>query len=112
MTNCLLCLPDSMRHDPFLVRYKNWDHGLLFYKDDCQGKYQREICILGVGDIPPLVTGNHLFANKFVDDFQPAGLDCLEEWYFNRTRAEHRGDTEFDTMLYSQQDVVLHQITV
>ncbi|XP_071095078.1 beta-1,3-galactosyl-O-glycosyl-glycoprotein beta-1,6-N-acetylglucosaminyltransferase-like [Haliotis cracherodii] len=98
------------RLEPFLARYKNWDHGLLAYKDDCRGKYLREICVLGAGDVAQLITKRQLFANKFEEGFQPAGLSCLEEWYHDQTRRERAGHREYDTTFYSKLDFVLNQI--
>ena len=48
-------------------------------------------CTYGVGDLPLLVTRPELFANRFQIDFEPATLDCMEEWHFNKTRDELEG---------------------
>ncbi|XP_067675573.1 beta-1,3-galactosyl-O-glycosyl-glycoprotein beta-1,6-N-acetylglucosaminyltransferase 4-like [Haliotis asinina] len=99
------------RLEPFLARYKNWDHGIFAYKDDCKGKYLREICVLGAGDFAQLTTKKNMFANKFEEDFQPAGLSCLEEWYYQQTRLELAGHREYDTSFYTKLDFVLNQIS-
>jgi len=54
----------------------------------CRGKWVREICIFGVGDLPWLHQRPELFVNKFHSDFEPLTYDCLEELIFNRTMNE------------------------
>lgn len=44
----------------------------------------RSICIYGVKDLPWLIRTNHMFANKFENDFLPEALDCLEQWHRNK----------------------------
>ncbi|XP_052264525.1 beta-1,3-galactosyl-O-glycosyl-glycoprotein beta-1,6-N-acetylglucosaminyltransferase-like isoform X1 [Dreissena polymorpha] len=64
---------------PWLAVYAAWGG------DPCQGKFVRGVCIFGVGDLQELVSKRHLFVNKFFLDYQPLGLDCIEEWHLNRT---------------------------
>ena len=51
----------------------------------CQGKFVRSVCVFGIGDLSTLVKLPHLFVNKFHVNFQPLALDCMEEWFYNRT---------------------------
>ena len=51
----------------------------------CHGKYVRDICIFGLGDLQTLVSKQELFANKFYHNYQPFALMCMEEWIFNRS---------------------------
>ena len=65
---------------------------------DCRGKLIRQVCILGVGDLPWFRDRPELFVNKFHGtDFEPVAFDCAEELVFNRTiedaTAGGRGDT-------------------
>ena len=46
---------------------------------------QHQICIIGHGDLPYLSTRRELFINKLIWNQQPFALDCLEEWFWNRT---------------------------
>ncbi|XP_048757689.2 beta-1,3-galactosyl-O-glycosyl-glycoprotein beta-1,6-N-acetylglucosaminyltransferase-like [Ostrea edulis] len=55
---------------------------------DCHGKYVRDICVFGLGDLNRLVSKRELFANKFHHDYQPLALQCMEEWMFNTTFTE------------------------
>ena len=48
--------------------------------EPCRGKYVRDICVFGVGDLHSLVLKKELFANKFYYDYQPYALICMEEW--------------------------------
>lgn len=71
----------------------SWKHWV------CQGKWVREICIFGVGDMPWLYERPELFVNKFHSDFQWIGYDCMEELIFNRTLASVR-DPPLNTTYY------------
>ena len=51
----------------------------------CHGKVVRKICINGIGDLTRITTANALFVNKFHLDYQYLALDCLEQWFHNRT---------------------------
>ncbi|XP_078331661.1 N-acetyllactosaminide beta-1,6-N-acetylglucosaminyl-transferase-like isoform X3 [Crassostrea virginica] len=48
--------------------------------EPCRGKYVRDICVFGVGDLHSLVLKKELFANKFYYDYQPYALICMEKW--------------------------------
>ncbi|KAI0233903.1 Beta-1,3-galactosyl-O-glycosyl-glycoprotein beta-1,6-N-acetylglucosaminyltransferase [Lamellibrachia satsuma] len=61
----------------------SWNHW------DCRGKWVRQICIFGVGDLPWLYDRPELFANKFHSDFEYIVYDCIEDLIFNRTRDGH-----------------------
>ena len=52
---------------------------------NCRGKWVREICIFGIGDMPWLYDRPELFANKFHQDFEYVTYDCMEQLIFNRT---------------------------
>ncbi|XP_076075970.1 beta-1,3-galactosyl-O-glycosyl-glycoprotein beta-1,6-N-acetylglucosaminyltransferase-like [Mytilus galloprovincialis] len=77
----------------WLAVYAAWDG-----TDQCNGKFVRDICIFGVGDLKELVTRKELFANKFYPDFQYLGLECLEEYINNKTLNPMR----FDSFYYKQ----------
>ena len=47
--------------------------------------WRHAICIWGYKDLPFLRTRRELFINKLLWDQQPLALDCLEEWFWNRT---------------------------
>lgn len=65
---------------PWLAVFAAWGGA-----SPCQGKLVRGVCVFGVGDLKSLVAKNYMFANKFYIDYQPYALDCIEEWYFNKT---------------------------
>ena len=76
----------SYRPQDSVNRYKIFRSGSGY----CHGKFSKDICIFGLGDLPGLhrevTTGLSLFANKFHVDYQPVTYDCLEELMNNRTR--------------------------
>ena len=80
---------------------------------DCHGKWVREICIFGIGDLPWLQRRPELFANKFHSSFEWLAYDCMEQLIFNRTVAGDR--LTFDTSYYenlpfvSQKNLVINQ---
>ena len=76
--------PQTSDRYPFLVRLRNWGSfpchtGLIIHG----------LCIWGVEDLPLIARRPELVANKFFTDFQPLTLDCLEEWYWNRTAEDY-----------------------
>lgn len=82
---------------PFFSRYKNWRN-----QSQCFGKYERSICIPGVGDLVQLARRRELFVNKFNQDFEPAAIGCMEELVCNRTRDELAGERILNMSRYSQ----------
>lgn len=65
---------------------------------DCQGKWVRQICIFGVGDLPWLYHRPELFANKFFSSYEWLAYDCMEELMYNRTMMGSR--SQFDPTYY------------
>ena len=51
----------------------------------CSKKYVHGICIFGLDDLQHLQTKTHLFANKFLFDFEYAAVHCMGEWLHNKT---------------------------
>lgn len=66
-------------YNPRLAAYVVWRSG------SCAGKFIRNVCVFGLGDLQKLVKLPHLFANKFYIDYQPLTLSCIEEWFYNKT---------------------------
>lgn len=87
------CFTDNPEKKSWLAVYAAWDG-----TNQCQGKFVRDICIFGVGDLKELVSRKELFANKFYLDFQYLGLKCLEEYINNKTFNPMR----FDSFYYKQ----------
>ncbi|XP_064642576.1 beta-1,3-galactosyl-O-glycosyl-glycoprotein beta-1,6-N-acetylglucosaminyltransferase 3-like [Lineus longissimus] len=76
------CHPASPRGPiEFDFRYLVWQRG----KNVCAGKWVREVCVAGVGDLHKAMKSNGLFINKLHLSFQPLALDCLEEYHRNLT---------------------------
>ncbi|KAH9515052.1 Beta-1,3-galactosyl-O-glycosyl-glycoprotein beta-1,6-N-acetylglucosaminyltransferase [Bulinus truncatus] len=101
---------------PYIARFVNWGVGWIdsqgrypFYWP-CGGKRVRRVCIFGVKDLELLVNRRELFANKFILDFEPLALDCLEEWHFNMTLAEYAGKLTIDTSWYQNLDIVRNKV--
>lgn len=61
----------------------------------CHGQYVRDICILGVADLPDLISQKEFFVNKFYEDFQALALDCLEAWIKHKEECPVPFDYEF-----------------
>ncbi|XP_064642861.1 beta-1,3-galactosyl-O-glycosyl-glycoprotein beta-1,6-N-acetylglucosaminyltransferase 3-like isoform X1 [Lineus longissimus] len=80
---------------PFLSRYMVW-----LPDTDCQGRFVRQVCVMGVGDLQTLTTRKELFVNKLHLDFQFLALDCLEEWIFQKMREEYATGRKLDTTYY------------
>lgn len=41
-----------------------------------------------------------LFLNKFHLDYHPLAMDCMEEWLFQKTRAEYEHGLKLNTAFY------------
>ena len=85
--------PEISETNPVLTRFAARGKPLSNYT--CRTKKVRHVCIFGVIDLPALKFDERveLFLNKIHLTYQPLILDCLEEYYFNRTQAELRYQT-------------------
>ncbi|KAG8571747.1 hypothetical protein GDO81_011767 [Engystomops pustulosus] len=54
-------------------RRKEWDKAIL-----TAGRYVRQVCVYGEGDLPWLYNSTSVFANKFELSRYPPTLECLE----------------------------------
>lgn len=84
----------------YTVRYSLWYSYDAPLQWECQGKWIREICIFGVGDLQLLYHRPELFLNKFHADFEWLAYDCMEELVHNRTMAALEGTVTFDPSYY------------
>ncbi|CAH1780478.1 unnamed protein product [Owenia fusiformis] len=93
----------STHHQEYLTRYKVWMNQRDKTKR-CHGKYVRNICIFGLGDLPALDQVPHMFVNKLHIQYQYLTLDCLEQRYFKHVQIEYEqaGVTDMN-MLYREQ---------
>ncbi|KAL3876237.1 hypothetical protein ACJMK2_034107 [Sinanodonta woodiana] len=74
---------------------KRWLAAFVDWGESCQGKYVRGVCVFGVGDLHNLVGREELFVNKFHLTYQQLALDCMEEWFYNRTFNSEIVDLDF-----------------
>ncbi|XP_060555191.1 N-acetyllactosaminide beta-1,6-N-acetylglucosaminyl-transferase-like [Ruditapes philippinarum] len=97
---------------PSLMRYKNWEYGHSVYVRGCAGKYVRNVCVLGVGDLNRAYNDIGLFANKFNLDYEFLALDCLEEVMYKKTWDQYVDDIQIDTNYYKRLDYVKKKLFV
>ncbi|EUB55860.1 Beta-1,3-galactosyl-O-glycosyl-glycoprotein beta-1,6-N-acetylglucosaminyltransferase 3 [Echinococcus granulosus] len=93
--------PPSEVNIGFLAKFIIWgDYGVR-----CTTKYVNYVCILGNEHLPVLRMTSHLFASKFLPDYEPEAYASLEEWYFARIKAELENkalsDSSFDATIYA-----------
>ena len=79
----------------FYNRFKVWQTP----DERCSGRWIRQICNLGVGDLYRIPQAKELFLNKFSLDIDPLAYRCAEEWYKNRTKLNPNPD--FDISFYA-----------
>lgn len=60
---------------PTRSRFIGWKNS---YK--CMGQLIHNICIFSLEDLPELVTRKEFFLNKFMLEFDPVSVQCMEEW--------------------------------
>ncbi|KAL5963618.1 Beta-13-galactosyl-O-glycosyl-glycoprotein beta-16-N-acetylglucosaminyltransferase [Taenia solium] len=72
----------------------------------CTTKYVDHVCLLGDEHVQMLKGASHLFASKFQVDYEPEAYTNLEQWYFDRIKAESEVNltlrSAFDTYIYSR----------
>ncbi|KAL4219084.1 hypothetical protein ACF0H5_021667 [Mactra antiquata] len=102
--------PEEYPRKPTFTRYKNWAIGHGVWTRHCNGKYVRNICILGAGDLRRMKDDISLFVNKLHLEYQPLTYRCLEEMIFNRTRDQYKNQLPIDTTYYSLLDQVRYRI--
>ncbi|KAM7539127.1 hypothetical protein Aperf_G00000057985 [Anoplocephala perfoliata] len=61
------------------------------YKISCPTKYDHFVCVLGNAHLNTLKVAPHLFAGKFLPDFEPEAFFEIEQWYFEKIKAEIGG---------------------
>ena len=83
------------------TREKRWGYD---GKLPCAGKWVRYICIVGVGDLPWVISSRMMFLNKARLDVDPEAFRCLELWYSERVRRERSSgqvDQSFNVTFYA-----------
>lgn len=80
----------------------------------CATKYVDHVCLLGNEHLQMLKSASHLFASKFQVDYEPEAFTDLEQWYFDRIKAEMEmnvvSQSSFDTYIYSRLFCTQHHI--
>ncbi|KAM9813332.1 beta-1,3-galactosyl-O-glycosyl-glycoprotein beta-1,6-N-acetylglucosaminyltransferase 7 [Neosynchiropus ocellatus] len=66
------------------VRAIKWSDQAGKYHNGCKGRYVRDICVYGEGDLQWIINTDNMFANKFESKTSPEALDCLEQWHRNK----------------------------
>ena len=74
----------------------------------CAGKYMRNICIIGTGDLPKLHNSTGMFVNKLHADFEPLAYSCLEERIYKNIKEDILGIKRINLNFYSQSDIAKH----
>ena len=102
--------PEEYPLKVFFLRYKNWNYGMEVFHRECLGKYVRDICVLGLGDVHKAYNGVELFANKFNLDFEYLALDCLEAVLYMNTWKQFLLDELIDTSYYEHLDFIKYKL--
>ena len=100
------------REPELITREKRWD-----CCGNCSGTWIRQICNVGVGDLPWITASNKMFLNKIRIEMDAVALRCLELWYADRVRSElsgtaYSGKNPFNLEFYESQDYVKNHIWV
>lgn len=70
------------------VRAIKWSYFADQQYPACQGQYQRNICVYGVGDLHWLTQRPHMFANKFDLNMDHVVLKCLTTWMIDKVHKQ------------------------
>lgn len=101
---------------PYMARFIKWRYWYQqgypgkMYK--CYGKWVRNVCVFGIGDLHDLTHAPQLFVNKFHLDFHPLALDCMEELHFRKMRQEVLGLRKLKSTFYANLDFVKNHIWI
>lgn len=93
---------DSDRTKLWISRFVRWRNDKL----DCHGKYVRDVCILGTGDLSSLINRPELFVNKFYLNYQSKAFQCMEQWFMKKV-SQNR--VEIDADYYLSLDAVKYR---
>lgn len=107
----VLMATGNMSDKPYLTRYTVWhpnanNPGASL---ECNGKWVRDICIFGVGDLYRLYDRPELLANKFHLDDDWVAYDCMEQLVLNRTLARNPALTLNNLTYYTNLNYVKNQ---
>lgn len=102
--------PPSEVNLGFLGKFIIWgDYGIR-----CTTKYVDFVCILGNEHLPMLRMASHLFASKFLPNYESDAYKNLETWYFDRIKAELETGTlsnpTFDASIYASRSCSRYHI--
>ena len=79
-----ICFLGPIKGKRWFGTYARWGN-----KKTCPSHYIKHgICINGLNSLKIITQRREFSANKFLLNFEPLALDCMEEWYFNRTFAK------------------------
>lgn len=96
---------------PFYARLKLWWENK---ESKCSGEWSRYICNLGTEELARVTTAKHMFVNKIVLEMAPVAYQCLEQWYWNRTKQEQItgdvADNAFDLKFYKSLKIVSEHV--
>ena len=75
---------------PFLAVYVSWQG-----ENICNGKWQRSSCVLGIQDLPSIVSRKEFFVNKLEESYQPLAFACLEQWHLYKRNCPQQTDLTY-----------------
>ncbi|KAK6187397.1 hypothetical protein SNE40_005436 [Patella caerulea] len=89
---------EACLHVTALSTYASWS--ITKTPDKCHGKWMRNICVFGGGDLNMLLNRSELFANKFELEYSYTAIQCLSEWLHNQTLSPQTIDAQVYKRLY------------
>ena len=68
--------------------------------ENCHGRFVRNVCIYGLGDLPWLLRHENIVANKFYESYQPEALNCLENIMYQVLMSREGSQPNFNISFY------------
>lgn len=94
--------PSNETNIGFLGNYAIWSD---YSSMNCSTRLDKFICLLGRAHVSTLKQVPHLFAEKFLTDYEPEAYKELERWYFEKVKMEMKQGSAvkptFDQSVYS-----------
>ena len=91
--------------------FKTWISRYVKWRIDesktCCGRYIRDVCVLGPGDLGEILHRPELFANKMNLNLNPEAYICMEKWHIakvmnNRVEIQENFYSNLDAVVYSK----------
>jgi hypothetical protein len=73
-----------------IARYVHWES-----IHECKGIWRNQVCVFSIEDLPKIKEAKEFIVNKFLLDFDPIAYQCMEEFYYSKTKIGKLNSSKF-----------------